>query len=201
MRWYANPDTALMPSTKIKADTRAWRADADRILGFWDEQLIGDRDACIPTTDMLEAFNSWLRGNGHNEWSKELFGPRFAQHEQTIQHGVTRAKPRKLVGLSRPESAFSTLPARPEVYQGVRFQTASDKEERESGQTGQTSSETFSYTRNSESFPKGMTSLTTGQQVCTYFQVGRPCGRLDTMRYEIGWLCEEHKPPLWVKPL
>jgi hypothetical protein len=24
--------------------------------------------------------------------------------------------------------------------------------------------------------------------------------RLDTMRYENGWLCEEHKPPWWVQP-
>ena len=40
---------------------------------------------------------------------------------------------------------------------------------------------------------------TNGQNSCTYFQVGRPCGRLDTMQYENGWLC--HKPPWWVKPL
>jgi putative DNA primase/helicase len=201
MRWYANPDTALMPSTKINADTRAWRADADRILGFWDEKLIGDRDACIPTTDMLDTFNSRLRSNGHNEWSKELFGPRFAQHEQTIRHGVTRAKPRKLVGLSRPPLAFSTLSARPEVYQGVRFQTGSDKEERESGQTGQTHSENTSRTREAGSFQKGPTSLTNGQPACTYFVCGSPCGRPDTRQYVNGWLCEEHEPPWWVQPL
>ena len=114
---------------------------------------------------------------------------------------MTRAKPRKLVGLSRPPSAFSTLPARPEVYQGVRFQTASDKEERESGQRGQTPVETSSYTRNSESFPKGLTGLTNGQHACAYFKAGSPCGAADTMQYENGWLCEEHKPPWWVKPL
>jgi P4 family phage/plasmid primase-like protien len=77
MRWYANPATSLAKTAKVETDTRAWRADADRILGFWEERLIADRDACILTTDMLEAFNSWLRSNGHNEWSKELFGPRF----------------------------------------------------------------------------------------------------------------------------
>jgi hypothetical protein len=111
---------------------------------------------------MLEAFNSWLRGNGHNEWSKERFGPRFIQHAETVRHGVATAKPRHLHGLSRHGDWPKQLPARPAVYQGVRFQTASDKEKNESGPTGPTSSETFSYTRNSESFPKGPTTRTNG---------------------------------------
>jgi putative DNA primase/helicase len=162
-RWYADPDTSLAPTTKIKADTRAWRADADRILAFWDEQVIADRDACILTADMLEMFNSWLQVNGHNAWSKELFGPRFLQHSETVRHGVTVARPRRLGRLSRPPMSFSDPPPRPTVYQGVRFQTASDKEERECGQTGQTPSETFSHTRNLESFPKGLTGLTSEQ--------------------------------------
>jgi P4 family phage/plasmid primase-like protien len=163
IRWYANPATSLVKTAKVEADTRAWRADADRILGFWDEMLIKDRDACILTTDMLEAFNSWLHSNGHNEWSKELFGPRFAQHAETVRYGIAVARPRTPEGLSRPPVSFSTPPMRAAVYQGVRFQTASDKEERESGQTGQTSPETFSYTRNSESFPKGLSGLS-GEQ-------------------------------------
>jgi Transcription factor WhiB/Poxvirus D5 protein-like len=128
IHWYTDPNTALTPTTKVKADTRTWRADADRILGFWEEQLIADRDACIPTTDMLEAFNSWLRGNGHNEWSKERFGPRFIQHAETVRHGVATAKPRHLHGLSRHGDWPKQQPARPAVYQGVRFQTASDAE-------------------------------------------------------------------------
>src|SRR5207342_835538 len=42
MRWYADPDTALQPTETIAEDTRAWRAEADRILGFWDEHLTAD---------------------------------------------------------------------------------------------------------------------------------------------------------------
>jgi P4 family phage/plasmid primase-like protien len=155
IRWYANLDTSLLPTPKVKADTRAWRADADRILGFWEERIIGDRDACILTTDMLEAFNAWLRGNGHNEWSKELFGPRFVQHGETVRHGVEGRQTTQLGGLSRPAMAFSDVPLRARVYQGVRFQTASDKEKHEDCTSCTTPSETSSYTRNSESFPKG----------------------------------------------
>jgi putative DNA primase/helicase len=155
IRWYANPATSLAKTTKVEADTREWRIDADRILGFWDEMLIKDRGACILTTEMLEAFNSWLKSNGHNEWSKELFGPRFVQHGETVRHGVKVAQPRHPKGLSRYGWPGQEPPARPKVYQGVRFKTASDQEKDESGATGETLSETFSYTRNSESFPKG----------------------------------------------
>jgi putative DNA primase/helicase len=156
MRWYVDPDTALLPTAKVKADTRAWRAGADRILGFWEDKLIADRDACILTTEMLDAFNSWLKSNGHNEWSKELFGPRFAQHSETARHGVEATRSRQVDGLSRFGFSLGDLPTRPKVYQGVRFQTASDQEKEEGGHSGHTSSETFSYTRNSESFPKGV---------------------------------------------
>ena len=158
MSWYANPDTALMPTTKIKADTRAWRADADRILGFWGERLKADRDACILTTEMLEAFNSWLRSNGHNEWSKELFGPRFVQHEETIRHGVEVAQPRHPKGLSRYGLLGEAPPRQARVYQGVRFQTASDEEECESDTGDTTHSENFSRTREAGSFQKGRVS-------------------------------------------
>jgi putative DNA primase/helicase len=123
MRWYADPDTALLPTPKAEADTRAWRAEADRILGFWDERLVADQDACILTTEMLKAFNSWLNSNGHNHWSKELFGPRFAQHAETIRCRVEMVRPRQLNGLSRFGSGLGALPDRPWVYQGVRFQT------------------------------------------------------------------------------
>ena len=60
MRWYADPDNALAVTEQIAADTRAWRTDADRILGFWDAGLVPDRGACVTTTDMREEFNFWL---------------------------------------------------------------------------------------------------------------------------------------------
>jgi putative DNA primase/helicase len=73
---------------------------------------------------MLKAFNSWLSSNGHNQWSKELFGPRFAQHAETVRRRVEMTRPNQLNGLSRFGS-LGALPVRPSVYQGVRFQTAS----------------------------------------------------------------------------
>lgn len=198
IRWYADPATSLLPTAKIKADTRAWRADADRILGFWDERLIGDRDACIITTEMLDEFNRWLKSNGHNEWSKELFGPRFVQHGETVRHGVEGKRTTQLEGLSRPAMAFSDVPPRAYVYQGVRFQTASDKEKHEDCPSCPTSSETFSYTRNSESFPKGRAGRAEepsgSAKPCDFWADGAYCGEPNTRRFMKGWRCVRHAP-------
>jgi putative DNA primase/helicase len=156
------PVGPLSPTDRIEADTEAWRADADRILGYWHERLIADRDTCIITTELWEDFNRWLRRNGHGEWSKELFHPRFAQHDKTVSHGIDVRKPRQAEGVSRsgfPSSTAAT--ARPYVYQGVRFQTPSDQEEHESGPTGTTFSEHSSYACNGEKLPNGQTGQTT----------------------------------------
>ena len=71
------PSHVIAADLKIAAYTRAWRVDADRILGFWDEHLVGDEGYCILATELLEAVNAWLASNRHREWPKETFGPRF----------------------------------------------------------------------------------------------------------------------------
>ena len=35
IRYYTDVANALQPTERLEADTPAWRADADRILGFW----------------------------------------------------------------------------------------------------------------------------------------------------------------------
>jgi putative DNA primase/helicase len=148
IRWYADQATSLLPTSTIEADTRAWRTEADRILGFWDERLIEDPDYCILATELLEEFNHWLERNGHQKWAKETFGPRFEQHETTIRHRVTRRKPRNLPTISRGrQGPFTDPPSRPWAFLGVRFQTDADKEKREGGPSGPTPRENPSYTR------------------------------------------------------
>jgi len=109
VRWYASSFPPLPPS--VDADTRSWRKEADRILGFWDERLIPDTGACIVTTELMQAFNVWMRSNGHSDWSKELLGSRFKAHEETKRHNVEERRPRNLHGLrpSRPPDAQGDL--------------------------------------------------------------------------------------------
>jgi P4 family phage/plasmid primase-like protien len=161
VKWYANPDTALLPTTRVAADTRAWRADADRILGFWDERLIASDDHSILTTDMLDEFNRWLKSNGHNEWSKELFGPRFAQHTETVRYRVTATRTRQPGIVSRPPMALSPVPLIPRVYRGVRFQTLSDQAKHEECSESSSPSGNPSYKANLESFPNGRNARNT----------------------------------------
>jgi len=63
----------------VAADTRAWRAVADRFLGYWSERLIADPDRCVLVGELLDDFNDWIKENGHQPWSKETFTPKFAQ--------------------------------------------------------------------------------------------------------------------------
>lgn len=124
--WFA--EGFLQLPARIVADTRAWRRQADRILGFWDELLIADDESCIPATALLTAFNDWLVAAGHREWPKELFHQRFRAHSETARHHVEERRPKALKWrISLPTSQASPVTAqRPDVYVGVRFRSNAD---------------------------------------------------------------------------
>ena len=128
-RWYESDFPPLPPS--VEADTRAWRKEADRILGFWDDLLVADRAACVITTELHMAFNSWMEANGHNGWSRELFGSRFRAHAETARYHVEEHRPRTLDDLrvSRPVGSIARFPERPRVYVGVRFRVPGEIDE------------------------------------------------------------------------
>ena len=131
IRYHAEVDTALKPTERIEADTLAWRAEADRILGFWKEWLTPDPSACILARELHQVFNAWLAGNGHGPWAKETFGPRFKQHDETTEHRVKLIKTSRLENLSRPpmpQWAYSAVPGRPDVYTGLRFKNPTEDE-------------------------------------------------------------------------
>jgi P4 family phage/plasmid primase-like protien len=164
MAWYANPTESLIVPDQVQDDTRAWQRDADRILGFWDEMLVPDRDHAIVKDELKNAFNRWLEENGHNTWSKETFHPRFAQHNETAKHRVVMAHPRALEKvLSRPPRRYDQvdpLPVRPRVYLGVRFRTDKDDDsDRGTGGTG--GSETFPCRLHGGGFQKGCATCAT----------------------------------------
>jgi putative DNA primase/helicase len=134
-RWHTDGPTSLAPTERIKADTLAWRMEADRILGYWSECLVADREAMVAAPDLLTHFNGWLRDNGHNRWSKETFTPRFLQHAETVKHGVDQARTASRAGLARPVEALTSFPDDGEyrplpnqvwAFRGVRFRTDAD---------------------------------------------------------------------------
>jgi len=121
-RWYQKGPEILAPTARVKDDTFEWRKEADRILGYWTEWLIPDPDACIAGVEMHADFNHWLNVNGHQPWPKELFGPRFIQHAETVRNRVDQVRTAAPTGLSRSPNVQIELPSRPFVYRGVRIQ-------------------------------------------------------------------------------
>jgi phage/plasmid-associated DNA primase len=122
IRYYSESGSSGL-TEKIKDDTREWRTEADRILGFWNAWLIPDLGACIMTREMCQIFNDWLVSNGHSKWAAETFAPRFLQHAETIKHRVIKIREQNPEGLSRRKWSLDQgdPPEKPWVYRGVRW--------------------------------------------------------------------------------
>jgi P4 family phage/plasmid primase-like protien len=126
--------TALAPPAAVAADTRAWRAVADRILGYWQERLIPNPDRCVLAGELLDDFNDWIKENGHQPWSKETFTPKFTQHSETTRHGVEARRQRDPQGLTRRfqtelPGGLQALPTQVSVWLGVQYRTPADLHE------------------------------------------------------------------------
>lgn len=123
LAYHQDPSSFRKPS-RVLSDTDTWRATADRILGFWREVITPDPESHMWVNDLLEVFNNWISENGHTEWSKETFTPRFEQHSETAKHGTHKRKIRadqKGVGsLARPPKTGS-VPARYDAWMKVRL--------------------------------------------------------------------------------
>jgi putative DNA primase/helicase len=127
----ANQGTqALAVPASVDADTRAWRAVTDRILGYWTERLIPAHGCCVLASELLEDFNDWLQSNGHQAWSKETFTPKFESHAETSRHRVELRRQLHPTGLIRRSCLTEKpIPARVRVWHGVRYCTPSDQQE------------------------------------------------------------------------
>lgn len=117
-RWYANNRVMPAPPDTVTADTRAWRAESDLVLSYWDDRIEDDPDSHVMARELFDDFNSWLSTKGHRPWSDKTFNARFGAHEETTQRGGERKKIRARDGLSRPPGTYASLvaPTVPTVY-------------------------------------------------------------------------------------
>lgn len=149
MRWYRDAAVALLPTSAVETDTRAWRSQTDRVLALWDTVLVADPGACIPTDDLLTAYNS-VNATGYAT-SRETFNPRFAGHAETTRRGVRQGRPvlvkggrpapsapavSRWHGLGGAPSPVVPLSNRPTAWLGVRFRTDADSTEGDDAQGG-----------------------------------------------------------------
>lgn len=131
IKYHTDPNSFHRPGRVIK-DTEDWRATADRILGFWREVIKPDPDSHIWVNDLLETFNKWITDNGHAEWSKETFTPRFEQHSETAKRGVHKRKIRggqKGAGNVARGLSRASLPARYDAWMKVSYRTQEEDDE------------------------------------------------------------------------
>lgn len=124
--------SVMLPAEAVAADTLAWRKEADRILGFWEDCLTADPAGIVLASELTDRFNEWITGNGHVAWSKETFRPRFEDHAVTKSHRVkvkrkARLKPEERERVSRKpplnplDVTSRPLPAQVDLWMGVRY--------------------------------------------------------------------------------
>jgi hypothetical protein len=112
--------------------TRAWRAESDVVLRYWNERLTPDLDAHIISTELIEDFTGFLTEANQPAWSSKTILDRFGSHEETKDHHVTKERIHRRAGLSRTAPRNSAwgggLPdpgARYMAWLGVKFSTES----------------------------------------------------------------------------
>jgi P4 family phage/plasmid primase-like protien len=134
VRYHREGKASLQPPAAVADATRAWRVEADRILGFWDEMLIPDPKACIECSDLLETFNLHLDANGHAKWATETFQPKFAGHSETRLHQVTKKQEQNPADLWAWNDGSPTQlngkirgKKRVRIWRGVRYRTTADE--------------------------------------------------------------------------
>lgn len=131
VRWYQAGQILPPAPGVIAADTLAWRAEADAVLGFVVDRLVRDDDAHVMTRDLLAVFNGWLAERGHREWSDQTLAGRLQDHR--AWHGIARRQTlASRPGLSRPVFGVAiptTVPARFQAWHGIRFRLPDDPDD------------------------------------------------------------------------
>ncbi|MFF4653714.1 phage/plasmid primase, P4 family [Streptomyces sp. NPDC001380] len=125
-RWYAADKVMPTPPACVAADSRAWRAESDLVLSYWQDRIEADPDSHVLARELFDDFNGWLSSRGHQKWSDKTFTARFGGHDETSAQGAERRKIRATSGLSRPPRSLSewdtpTVPSTYWAWLGVRF--------------------------------------------------------------------------------
>lgn len=122
-QWYERGRVMPDPPKKVRRDTRAWRMDADPVLGYAAERLVTGAKAegwAIAAVDLAPDFNQWLEARGHKPWSLQTINARFAGHE-ALRDVERKAVRFGSITPSRPAFTLRALPTVSKAWVGVRF--------------------------------------------------------------------------------
>ncbi|MEU3521840.1 phage/plasmid primase, P4 family [Streptomyces sp. NPDC006654] len=126
--WYqGGRKMPALPSAMVTA-TRAWRAESDVVLRYWNDRLTPDADAHVISTELVADFTAYLKEINQPVWSAKTIVDRFGSHEETKQNHVSKRQIQGQPGLSRPTRKADTwsgapapAPNRYMAWLGVRF--------------------------------------------------------------------------------
>lgn len=107
----------------VKAATRDWRKDADRLMAYADDALVMDPTGCVAKVDLVWHFNRWMTEQGSAKWSARLIGDRMKGHPSFAKVTIRRLAAEDTPSRPTTENGeiLPSLSARPEVFTGFRF--------------------------------------------------------------------------------
>lgn len=122
-RWYAADRVMPEAPASVEADTRAWRMEADPILGYVEERLdFSDESSAVMSSEMYDDFLNWLTDRGLSHWAERTFVARFTGHSSVARSAVKRERVRDPKNLSRVvDGDIEPLPKQVRVWTGIRF--------------------------------------------------------------------------------
>lgn len=124
--WYDGGRVMPAAPMKVANDTRIWRAESDLVMAFLDEMVVFEDGVAVPSVDLYDALNEWLRARRQKGWSDKTAASRLKGHEVVAQHGAGLIRARgkqELEAIRRAETALEVLPAEPWVWWGMRLRS------------------------------------------------------------------------------
>lgn len=115
--WYR--ERRVMPELPelVVADTRAWKRRGDLVATFLEEQCEWGDGYHVQGQELFQAFGSWLKTQGHKEWTVKTFISRVESHEDVLDHR-SEYKVRKINGkAARVWTDFRLIPRGQEQFQ------------------------------------------------------------------------------------
>jgi putative DNA primase/helicase len=116
----ANEDELNNVPDRISFDTADWRKSVDTLHHFLTEQVDFDRSSHVMTTDLHNAYNSWVGNHDGRQVSAVTFTNQMLRHEDILSNGVSKDRISPQSGLSRPFG--SAPPTNPyTAWRGIKF--------------------------------------------------------------------------------
>ena len=128
-KYYAAGKHVGLPTEAMKAEKSVWLGDADALGKFFNEMLVEDPEAMIPSSHLYAAFCDNQHDNNGKPWNNATFKNRIASHRvfSKFKFGKLRT-----TGMSLYRDEYGNGPKAPTGgravgMRGVRFRTDADE--------------------------------------------------------------------------